>query len=285
MKIGFVILCYGQYELVKRCVTHITRLKCSQNPQIVLVDNCSPDNTGELLQRDYSCTENIHVIINKSNDGFARGNNLGYKYSTNNLGCDCLVIMNSDVFIEDHDFLNKLENYINSEPRLSIIAPDVLGSNNRHCNPLAPGVIPRKAIVRNIILNVVANVLLSVHIDYRKLRKKRNQPTINQIDQYNIMPHGCCVIFCPKWIGKEDRAFYSKTFLFCEEYFLTAYAKKRRHIIAYKPGLVVRHLGDASIEETIKGPMKKQIFINKCQTKSLLKYLRFEKNVEKNWNN
>ena len=283
MKIGFVILCYGQHDLIIKCVNYLNKLDHVSDAEIVLVDNCSPDNTGEQLEKDFSNIHNITVIRNIENEGFAKGNNIGYAYARQYLNCDCLIVMNSDVFIEDEYFLIKLQDLVEREKNISIVAPDVLGNRGRHCNPLAPGVIPNKLIIKNIIFNILANILFSLRIDYRRIKRKKRKKIVTQKELYNIMPHGCCVIYCPAWIKKEKQAFYPNTFLFCEEYFLTTYAQKKGYVIAYKPELVVRHLGDASIENTVSSSLKKQMFINKCQNQSLLKYLKYEKDIEKNW--
>lgn len=57
----------------------------SKNNPIIIVDNCSPNGSGKQLEKMYSKCINITVIINEENQGFAKGNNLGYQYIKENI--------------------------------------------------------------------------------------------------------------------------------------------------------------------------------------------------------
>ena len=285
MKVGFVILCYGNFPMIKECVTKLLSLEKIQESEIVLVDNCSPDGTGQKLVEEYERNEIIHVILNEENSGFAKGNNLGYKFAKTKLSCDIQVVMNSDVFIDDRLFIIKLIKIAEENPTVAIIGPDALGKNGRHTNPLYGGAVSEEHARKNISYNNLANLLLKLHIDYYKGKQKKCNANVMQEKQYNIMPHGCCVIFCPMWINKEEQAFWPGTFLFCEEYFLTAYALQCGYKTMYNPELVVRHLGDGSIDTDTGNERKKRLFINTNQNKSLVKYLEFMKDAKKNWSN
>lgn len=48
---------------------------------IVIVDNASANGTGRELQQLYQGAENIYVILNPENLGFARGNNVGFEFA------------------------------------------------------------------------------------------------------------------------------------------------------------------------------------------------------------
>lgn len=285
MKLGFVILCYGNIHMIEECVSRLFKIDGIYDSEIILVDNCSPDGTGEKLQHEYEGHHNIHVILNKENSGFARGNNIGYSFAKKKLHCDVQVVMNSDVFIDDILFLKKLQHTLEQHPDIAIIGPDALGKNNRHSNPLYKGIISSDHVRKNIRLNNIANILLRLNIAYYKGKEKKNNSSQEQHLQTDIMPHGCCVIFTPEWINSEEQAFWPGTFLFCEEYFLTAYALQSGYMTMYDPELVVRHLGDGSIDADTKNEMKKRIFINTKQNESLKKYLEFIKDAKTNWRN
>ena len=283
MKTAFVILCYGNAPLAIECVDYLNKIKRIEAASIVLVDNNSPDGTGEKLQENFKENGNVYVLRNKENAGFAKGNNFGYRYAKEILGCDIQVIMNDDVFIYDSNFIVKLENIISEEPDIAILAPDALGDQNRHTNPLYNGVVSKKHVWKNILMNILSNFLLSLHLDYKRQKNLVSNKNEKQEIQYGIMPHGCCVIFAPRWVEKEDKAFYPKTFLFCEEYFITAYALEKGYKIQYNPNLVVKHIGDASLDASSTNSRKKRFFVNKNQTKSLKIYLDFIKDINQKW--
>ena len=67
---------------------------------IVVVDNCSTDDSWEQLQIYKS--NKVHVIKSPRNGGYGAGNNIGLRYSSDVLKADYSIIANPDVtFIED----------------------------------------------------------------------------------------------------------------------------------------------------------------------------------------
>ena len=73
-KIVFVIL---HYCAVQSTIDAVESIRKYSSTEIVIVDNASPDKSGFELLRKYSHAPNIYVILNQSNEGFARGNNIG----------------------------------------------------------------------------------------------------------------------------------------------------------------------------------------------------------------
>ncbi|SCG86386.1 glycosyltransferase family 2 protein [Methanobacterium congolense] len=56
---------------------------------------------------------NLILIKNNENRGFAEGNNIGINYALNNLNSDCILLLNNDTVVEPY-FLNKLVNHAES---------------------------------------------------------------------------------------------------------------------------------------------------------------------------
>lgn len=77
---------------------------------IVVVDNCSSDNSWEKLQHYKS--DKIHIIQSPQNGGYGSGNNFGLRYSSEVLNANYSIIANPDVqFDEDcaEKFLQTLQ--------------------------------------------------------------------------------------------------------------------------------------------------------------------------------
>lgn len=94
-----VILNFNDYENTSRLIDRIINYMTIQH--IVVVDNCSTDNSYEKLI-DYN-SDRIHIIQSDHNGGYSYGNNLGIIYAVNNfVGIDNIIISNPDVdFPED----------------------------------------------------------------------------------------------------------------------------------------------------------------------------------------
>ena len=67
-----------------------------------MIDNESQNNFSDEINK----SDKIHIIKNKNNEGFARANNQGIKYSLKN-GFDYVLLLNNDTIIKN-DLLDSL---------------------------------------------------------------------------------------------------------------------------------------------------------------------------------
>ena len=97
IRIGIVIVNYNRGRLVLEMAQVFAGYDTIS--QVVIVDNCSTDNSRTLLKTISS--KNIKCIYPDINEGYARGNNLGLKYLREECGCDYCFIVNPDVYFEE----------------------------------------------------------------------------------------------------------------------------------------------------------------------------------------
>ena len=121
--IGYVILHYQSTEITKKCVDKL--LMFSKTNPIVIVDNCSPNGSGKQLEKMYSKYTNVTVIINEENQGFAKGNNLGYQYIKSKYSLNYVVVMNNDIMIEDNNFAVIIEQFMEKN-EVDVCGPDMV---------------------------------------------------------------------------------------------------------------------------------------------------------------
>ena len=84
--IAFVILHYRAADMTRKCVERIKALEGDK--KIVIVDNASPNGTGQKLLDEYTEDSEIKVILNPENSGFAKGNNMGVRWVQENVPAD-----------------------------------------------------------------------------------------------------------------------------------------------------------------------------------------------------
>jgi GT2 family glycosyltransferase len=92
------------------------------NYEIILVDNGSVGNDVAVLQEQFS--DDIKIIINDKNYGFAEGCNIGIRYALHN-SSDYCFLLNNDTVINDSQLLDKLVETGESDQRIGIIGPEV----------------------------------------------------------------------------------------------------------------------------------------------------------------
>ena len=263
LKIGFIILHYQNKDVTDECIQYLLKLNNISNHKIIIVDNCSPNGTGEIIENQYESIDNICILRLKENYGFATGNNKGYQYAREQLAIDIAIVMNSDVYIKNTDFITKVLECISNNQEISIIAPDIINKNGYHQNPYLLKPISNQEQIKILLKKMIGYVLYSIPLLKKKLiaRKSINKISINEKEeniQKNIIPHGSCIIYTPNWIKQEKKVFVEGTFLFVEEELLYDYCELHKHSIAYFPNLVVYHMEDASQDAITDNAIKKK---------------------------
>ncbi len=121
MKTGIIILNYNDKENTKKMLEQI---KEYQNlDQIVVVDNCSTDDSLKELQIFESAK--IKIVSAKENKGYACGNNIGLKYLEENTNVEIAIISNPDIIVEE-SVITELVNDMKKNKNISFLGPKVL---------------------------------------------------------------------------------------------------------------------------------------------------------------
>lgn len=120
--IGIVILNYNNAGQTIACVDSILRYNTAPC-RIVVVDNCSTDDSLSALNEYLSEHENAFELVSAtSNGGYAQGNNIGLKYLEDDQKIDKLLILNNDVLFTQ-DILPRLSEFLNSHPEAGVVSP------------------------------------------------------------------------------------------------------------------------------------------------------------------
>lgn len=114
-KLAVIILNYNSYELSIHAARNIQALDGSI--KIIIVDNCSKDNSAEMLNEEFNNDSDVSVVLNKENLGYANGNNVGIRYALT-LDVDTILIMNPDITVDNREILEKLYTLLNNHPQI-----------------------------------------------------------------------------------------------------------------------------------------------------------------------
>ncbi|GMO36353.1 MAG: glycosyltransferase family 2 protein [Termitinemataceae bacterium] len=116
MKCAVIVVIHNGKKWYDKC---FGSLKESTYPlDIIVVDNNSSDDSVEYISNKFP---EIILIKNSSNDGFAKGNNLGIKFAYDR-GYDFLFLLNQDAWIEPNT-AEKLIEISNNNSDYGIISP------------------------------------------------------------------------------------------------------------------------------------------------------------------
>lgn len=94
-----IILNYNDWN---ECVSLIGKIILYENiTNIVLVDNCSTDDSYINLKEEYKNEKKVYLIKTEKNGGYAYGNAYGCAFAINELNAEYITVANPDVVFEE----------------------------------------------------------------------------------------------------------------------------------------------------------------------------------------
>lgn len=275
--ICFILINYNAVDTTIACVENIQSLKIKEK-KIIIVDNFSPNHSGEQLVEKYMNDESIKVILNSKNIGFAKANNLGYRIAKE-YGPKFIVIMNNDMKIKTIDFEDALINSLNKY-EFDVMGPDIYSVKfDYHQNPQRENNYSIKELKRMWYEYFLKNhlkfifwvkwYLLSKFISFKEEKKK----TLILSDNATYPLHGSFYVISEKYFKERGTFFYPKTFMYMESYILHYQMVKDKKKLIYDPTIHVDHYEDVSTDKSFKDGYKKAIFTNRCMQESCKAYI------------
>ncbi len=119
------IVNYNTGKYLLRCLKSLELDAADINLEVWVVDNASVDNSIELVKKT-KFTYPIHFILNDQNLGFGQAHNQVLK----NINSELVLILNPDVEVKKED-LKILVNYLNKNPDVGAITPEIILSNGK----------------------------------------------------------------------------------------------------------------------------------------------------------
>ena len=106
-----LILNYQSYEDTIKYVGYLQKQE-NIDLNILIVDNCSPNGSYEILHNTFKDISNVEVIKSEKNGGYAYGNNFGLRYLENKT-IDYIIVSNNDILLDDpflvHNLIQKYQ--------------------------------------------------------------------------------------------------------------------------------------------------------------------------------
>ena len=216
--------------------------------QIIIVDNCSPNESKkELSKKDIG---DYVFIASDKNKGYAAGNNIGLRYA-NKKGFKYAWILNNDIVICDQSVLDKMLGIMQRDSSIGVINPDILDPNGKVYN--------RDSKRKNLF-----DFTLGLYSYKNKGR------CVKDLGGYGYVyrPQGCCMMVDLSKMVKI-KFMDEKTFLYCEEFILAERLLKHKWKCACATDVSVIH----NHSKTVKSAFDKWSII-KIQLKSFNYYLK-----------
>lgn len=282
-KVVFVILHYNVIQVTIECIESILKYARYGNYRIVVIDNHSPNGTGATLKEKYLNHEIVNVILLDENIGFAKGNNVGYKYAKEILCADFIIIPNNDTeFIDDYFIDNAIRIY--NESQYGILGPNIISvRTGEYQNPHKIELVSRDKVmeaIRHYRKEKMKYTIMSIFnfpFLYNYMRKVQRNVKTKYTSQCNhkletmvgVTLFGACIVYSPLFIQKFDYAFYPEPFMYYDEDLLH-YACAKQHLkIVYDPSITIYHKEKQATQTINKTYLNQRKFVNKHITNSV----------------
>jgi GT2 family glycosyltransferase len=210
MKISVIIVSFNFERWLDRCLGSLR--KSTIPVEIIVVDNCSTDNTLKRIEENYP---EVILIKNKNNEGFGKANNIGIDFALKH-HCDFVFLLNQDAWI-DFDVVETLLISFKKFPEYGILSPvhlngdgsDIdhgfsiytkLGSKEDLCKS-------SKDIVSSNIINAAIWMIPSKIVHLIGGFSPIFYHSGEDIDYINRLHyHGYQIGYCPSIFGYHDRS-------------------------------------------------------------------------------
>ncbi|MGM0218363.1 glycosyltransferase [Enterococcus sp. AZ126] len=263
--IAVVVLHYITIADTIECVHSICELNQGMiNLQIIIVDNGSPNDSGNRLFDYFKNNQNVKVLLSKENLGFAKGNNMGFSYAKEYLNPDFILLVNNDIFIKQNDFFIRLiKNY--ESKKFDISGPKIISTvNGINQNP-TPKLFFRIQDVKKMQLKFkIYHILSLFHVDLwlKKFLNRNNKKDMENLEYEEFQLHGACLIFSKDYIKKYN-GLNVNTFMYMEEFILKYIAERDLLVMSYLNDISIFHKEDSSTNAYLKSNIQKRRFFYK----------------------
>lgn len=212
---AIVVLNYNTFDDTIKCIDSIKRFTTCNSYKIFIIDNASPDKSGELLVSKFKDDSNISVLISEKNLGFSGGNNIGIKAALNE-NFNYVYLLNSDIILLNDAFAF-MQEALTSNDNVAIVGPHIVNRENKYTQFARRGI--------SLLMYLVCRK--SVVTFFPQLEKKLRFYNFSKNADFIFdgMLNGCCFGMTSDFIRKH-KCLDDNVFMYYEEDILAYILKK-----------------------------------------------------------
>lgn len=212
--VGFIVLNYKTFEDTITLVNEILGFTSPllANSKIIIVDNCSPNDSYQILLNSFVNIQAVDVIKAPNNGGYAKGNNIGLRY-IKKYNPHFVCILNNDVHFVAETIIQLIQD-IETYEKVGAIAPKQVLPNGEEVQFANSKLESFKDDLRGFVLTLPP-----------KINDNKDDAVIGgRIKKVGFVPGA--FVFMKYEIAEGIGFFDESTFLFGEERFLAKRLEK-----------------------------------------------------------
>ena len=213
--VSIIILNYNGEKFLENCLDSIIR-ETNCKFEIIVVDNDSPDKSGEKFSKQF---QSCKFILNDKNVGVSEGLNIGIRNSNGKY----IVLLNNDLIVAPKWLDYLFEAY--EKKGIGLYQPKFLKMKDRN------------------IIDSAGNLINIFGFGFSREKGKKDILQYNSIEEIGFAAGTC--LFCSKEIFNKVGLFDEKLFAYNEDLDLGWRAKLLNYKSFYVPKSIVYHHGSA----------------------------------------
>ena len=281
LDLAFVILHYLTAEDTLAFVASIRERIDTDRYKIVVVDNASGNGSLEKLREAFSGQEDIAIVENSENLGYARGLNAGISYARARWQPRFVAVCNNDLLLLSRDLCAVLENKY-AGTQFAVLGPMMITRDGRcSVNPVRRGHRSRQEAERLLARRRRMLLLCRLHLYgawHFLSGLRRRQPAVPAPEKYlqdqtDFKLHGAMWVLSPAYFERFE-GLDPATFLYGEEELLLLHVLKNGLHTLYTPDIAIFHREDSATETAMPSSTRKTAFVSTHTIDSLQIYLK-----------
>ena len=258
--------------------------------KIIIVDNFSPNGSGNELVSTYKDNTKIDVVLLEKNVGVSGGWQAGIDYLRENYVFEFVALCNNDLLLIDKNLYKCIkEEYVNSD--FAALGPMIITSDGR-CddNPIFDVIYSRENALYD--LKYWKRRLKAIKCGFDKIfcffhnrspfvkswkkkhyiKRKLREPGAFLQKRENVVLHGCFIVLSPKYFEFFE-GIDARTFMYAEEDILFVHIMVAGLKTVYNPKIAIYHKGGSSVSSSFANDKKKKIFLVNNYIQAIEQYL------------
>ena len=223
--ISFITINYNSSIYTIELVKSIKKYT-SLNYEIIIVDNDSIQEEKSLLKEFCKNEQNISLIFNDINCGFACGNMIGAKIAKGKY----LFFINNDAKLLN-DASKYMKDFLDTHKQTALCTAKIIDENNRFSSSYK--------LFPSLTKEILGNFIARLFNKYPSNKVILNEPT--EVDVVS----GSCMFF-KKEVFFKINGFDTNFFLYCEEEDISKRIKDAGYKVFFLPNAIIYHKGGGS---------------------------------------
>ena len=248
IEVSVVIVNYNSFDLLNQCIDSLIKFTKDVSYEIIVVDNNSTDGDVETITSRFN---NIILIRNSANEGFAKANNKGVKFAS---GKYLLILNNDTLFVENT--IKKILDFVESIKKPTIIGCKLVNEDHSHQNSAYKFPLLMQHFAATFFLDKIFPQLDSINKYYIDIEEKKEPTIVDSVIG--------AFIFIPKETFNKLDGFDERFFFYHEDTDLCFRMKNNGGSVYYFSGTSMVHYGGGTTDNNLWFSMKNR-FVSRIQ--------------------